>query len=342
VADSPFTLAKKAVDNEQLPGGVKYDGKNRYLIPDPDDPDKTLAWTRATNLAKVMAETEALQRWAERMVAYGLASRQDLIVQAQGVTDPTSYDSRKALDRIAKAAKEAAGAWKRADQGTSLHSLTERVDLGDLAPADVPDPWGPLVRSYASAMKSKGVKILPEYVERTVIVKRFRVAGTFDRIVEMPNGQLWIADLKTGRTLDWSWGEIAIQLALYANADAIYDFEAEKFLPMPEVNQTQALIMHVPVEGTGCSLHRVNIEHGWSAAVMSEQVRNWRKNSKKLSELLAQVPAEAEAPSPKWTARIDLAKSQEELSAIWREAGAEWTAALTEYGRQHLAKITPA
>lgn len=335
----PFVLAKKAVDDDQ-PVTERFDGKNRYLIPDPDNPDNTIAWTRATNLAKVLSETEALQRWAERMVAVGMSQRQDLLVQAQAIEDPTDYESRKTLDRISKAAKEAAGAWSRANQGTSLHSLTERVDLGDLDPADIEAPWGPLVRAYVAAMTSNRIRIRPEYIERTVVIKRFKVAGTFDRIVEMPNGQLWIADLKTGRTLDWSWGEIAIQLALYANADVIYDFEQEQFVPMPEVNQEQALIMHMPVEGTGCTLYRVNITHGWAAALLGEQVKNWRKNAKKLAEVLAQVPAEVVVVD--WKARIDRTTSQEELGALWREAGDAWTDDLTEYGRQHLDKIAPA
>lgn len=335
-----FEMAAKAVDDQQE-GAVtpRYDGKNRYLIPDPDNPGKTIAWTRATNLAKVLAETEALQRWGERMVVQGLTQRGDLLAQAQSVQDPASYDGRKTLDRVARAAKDAAGAWTRANQGTSLHTLTERVDTGKIDPAEINTPWGGMIRAYVDAMNKAGVTILPEHVERTVIVKRFKVAGTFDRIVRMPNGELWIADLKTGRSLDYSMGDIAIQLALYAHADAIYDFELEQFLPMPEVSQTQALIMHMPVEATGVTLHRVNIIHGWEAAHLAEKVKHWRK-FKGLSEPVVNVPVEAEdlGLSQKWVGRIVEAKSADELGLIWREATAagEWTDALTEFGKEHL------
>lgn len=331
-----FSLAQQAVEEQEGPGTPQYDGKNRYLIPNPDDPGKIVAWTRATNLAKVLAETEALQRWGERMVVQGLVSQDDLLERAR----KTSFEDRRGLDRIARAAKDAAGAWTRANQGTSLHKLTERVDRGEISPEDVGPPWGGIVRAYANALSTAGIKILPEYIERSVIIKQFKVAGTFDRVVEMPNGELWIGDIKSGRTLDYSWGEIAIQLALYAHADVIYDFAQERFLPMPEVSQTQALIMYIPVEATGCTLYRVNIAHGWEAALLAEKVKNWRK-FKGLSEALTSVPVELDGLPRKWVERIAKARDSAEMSAIWREATAlgEWTDALTELGHEHLREL---
>lgn len=333
----PFVLAERAVAGEEV--AERFNGKNQYLIPDPDT-GTPIGWTRATNLSKILADTDNLQRWAERMVALGLAERPDLLEQAKRL----SKVDRKALDRIAKTAKEAAGAFDRAAQGTSLHTLTERVDLGEITAEDIEPPWRSLIQAYVEAMRAAQIKILPEYIERTVIIKRFKVAGTFDRVVQMPDGDLWIGDLKTGRTLDYSWGDIAIQLSLYANADAIWDFDQQQFLPMPKVNQERALIMHMPVEGGGVTFYEVNIKHGWAAAELSEQVKNWRKNSRKLSAVLVEAQAEPmEDPDlpVKWTTRIDAATSSTEMSRIWEEAVKvrEWTPALTAYGQRHLDRL---
>jgi len=315
----------------------RVDDRNRYKIPDPDT-GKPARWTRATNFAKSIQETDNLQRWAERMVVKGLGERPDLVAQAAKLT----VEDRNALEHVAKEAKSAAGAWKRAGYGIALHSMTERVDRGDLDPAKAGPPWGSLLRAYVDVLRKSQVEILPQYVERTVVVKKYKVAGTFDRIVRMPSGELWIADLKTGRDLKWSWGEIAIQLALYANADAMYDFETGQFADMPKVNQEQALVIHLPVEGTVAAVYRINIAHGWKGAELCERARNYRRFNGFAEEAVS-VKVEDDAPDlpREWVARIAAATTVKDLSRIWSEANAkdEWTEALEDLGHQRGAEI---
>lgn len=335
LVDKPELPPKEAGGTGQKPGRV--DDRNRYKIPHPDT-GRPARWTRATTFAKAIAETENLQRWAERHVAKGIALRPDLLARVE----QTPLDQRRILDQVANQAKTAAGAWKKAGYGTTFHGLTERVDLGELDPFQMGPPWGSMLRTYVQSLHGAGIKILPEYVEQTVVVKKFMVAGTFDRIVAMPNGELWIADLKTGRDLSWSMGEIAIQLALYANADKIYDFDAGEFRDMPEVSKDQALVIHAPVEGNAVSLIRVNIAIGWEAAELCAAVRNWRK-FRGLSETVVSEPIPDDAPDlPRHlVARIEAANTTEDLSLIWREADAkgEWTDALTALGKERQKEI---
>lgn len=331
---NPFIVASQVVQEEA--SGVRRDRWGRYLIPDPDT-GKAVSWTRVTTFAKAISDTEGLQRWGERMAVKGLMGRADL----QALAAATPLDDRRTLNKLAEQAKEAAGYKTAANQGTALHSYTERVDRGELGPGDIPEPWGALVRAYVQALRDHGIRVLPSLIERVIVVKRYQVAGTFDRIVEMPNGELWVADLKTGRDLSYSENEIAIQLALYAHADAIFDYETGKFETMPEVNQEKALVMHLPIDGSGCTLYKINIAHGWKAAELCESVRNWRKFSG-LFEQVAKVEADPEnALLSKWMIRIQDATTVEELSRIWREASAagEWTDALTQFGLQRKEEI---
>jgi PD-(D/E)XK nuclease superfamily protein len=339
VADDVIELAEKPTNEPPDTGQPKgrVDDRNRYKIPHPET-GRPARWTRATTFAKAIAETEALERWGKRFVAKGLAERPDLLVRVER----TPVDQRRVLDAIAREAMTAAGAWKKAGYGTTFHSLTEKVDLGELDPFAAGPPWGAMLRAYSKILQDNRIKILPEYVERTVVVMKYMVAGTFDRVVEMPNGELWVADLKTGRDLGYSWGEIAIQLALYANADSIYDFDAGVHRPMPEVSKSQALIIHAPVEENFVALHRLNIEMGWQAAELCHAVRNWRK-FRGLAEEVAQIPVGDDGPGlpRRWVARIEAATTISDLSLIWEEAtrAGEWTEELEDLGHQRGAEI---
>lgn len=326
----PFVIASQEVQEEEA-SGVRRDRWGRYLIPDPDT-GKSVSWTRATTFAKAISETEALQRWGERMAVKGLMQRADL----QALAAATPLDDRRTLDKLTSQAKETAGARTAANQGTALHSYTERVDRGELDPDDIPEPWGGLVRAYSAALRSYGIQIIPNMIERTIVVKRYKVAGTFDRIVKMPNGELWIADLKTGKSLSYAEQEISIQLALYAHGDAIFDFGTGKFEPMPVVNQEKALVIHLPIDGQECTLYKVNIAHGWDAAELCSKVRSWRK----FNGLFAEV-AKVQAEPRGWPARILAATTVEELSQIWKEAQSlgQWNEALTQLGLKRKEEI---
>lgn len=257
----------------------KRDRWGRYLLPHPDT-GKDQAWTRATTFAKAVADLSGLTRWEKRMVTIGLATRPDLYAQAASL-DPAD---RKALDRVADAAKEAAAASAGANLGTALHTFTERLDRGEtVAP---PDPWDRDLAAYSDAMASAGVEVRPEWVERITVVPGLGVAGTLDRIVSW-NGALYIADLKTGRDLSYSWGDIAIQLALYAHGSGLYVPGRDAWEPMPDVDRYSALVMHLPAGSATCTLYRVDISAGWEMAQTCGQVREWRKRK----DLAAPIPS---------------------------------------------------
>lgn len=304
----------------------KRDRYGRYLLPDPDS-GKELPWTRATTFAKSISDSFGLTRWELRMAVKGVAMRADLYALA------AATDDRTKLDRIAADAKEAAAASSGANLGSALHGFTERLDRGETV--DVPEPWRGDVAAYHKALNRAKVRIRSQYIERIIVVPELRVAGTLDRIVEHSGG-LHIADVKTGKDLSYGWLEIAIQLALYAHAGAMWNDTTHTYEPMPTVDPNWGIVMHLPVGKARCDLYQVDIGAGWEAAQTCQQVRQWR-NRRDLSTPLVVADWDPLAnlarqnSTNQLAAQIDAAATIGELEAIWIRADAEgtWTSALT-------------
>lgn len=249
------------------------DHQGRYLIPDPVTGEKR-SWTRATTWASTVAETFALEKWGLRMAARGLAARPDLITGVAAVLDPDTKDGKQKLDRLIERAQEIAKASERSTLGTALHSFCEAHDLGRELP-HIPAPFDADLDAYRKAMTA--VKVSRNYIEKIGVVRELGVAGTMDRVVAFHHGRLpLIGDIKTGRDLSYSWTEIAIQLALYAHANTVYDPATGEHRPMLEVNQAKALVVHLPAGEARCTLYLVDIAAGWEMAAICGRVREWR------------------------------------------------------------------
>lgn len=262
------------------------DRYGRYLLPQPAGKDK--GYTRATTVAKTLSDTYGLTRWQVRMTAQGLSQRPDLFARVA-----SAAGDAKSLDQICEQAKEAAAASSGANIGTALHAFTEAVDAG--RPVTIPAPWDADVAAYTAALQAAEVTVDPAYIETVLALHSLEVAGTMDRLVTMPDGRRLIADLKTGKDLSYGWGEIAIQLALYANADETYDYGTGQYGPMPEVDLDEALVMHLPAGQARCDLYLVDIAAGWEAVELCAAVRTWRKRKGLAYPLAPDLPAQLEA-----------------------------------------------
>lgn len=258
----------------------KRDRWGRYVIVDPNT-GKDRSWTRATTIAKTISDEYHLNLWGKRMVVKGIGIRRDLYALASA----TPIDDKDTLNSIAKQATDAVNAGGKANLGSALHSFTERVDRGEsLAEIAAPDPWDLDLQAYCDEMRRCNVTIEADMVERIVTLHELGIAGTFDRLVRVPGHDLpMIADLKTGGFL--AWQDFAIQFAIYANADTLYDLKTQKHEPMPEVDKTQALVIHLPVGQAKCDLYFLDIAAGWEALQHCMWVRKWQKR-KNLSKPL--------------------------------------------------------
>jgi RecB family exonuclease len=113
--------------------------------------------------------------------------------------------------------------------------------------------------------------------ERVTIVPELEVAGTMDRIVKH-KGEAKIGDVKTGSTVEYSGMEIAMQLAIYAHGQGLWNEDTGEWEQIPKVSQTEGLVFHIPVGEGRATLYSVDLEFGWQVAKTAYLVRRWRKD----------------------------------------------------------------
>lgn len=270
---------------------VPRDQWGRYELPDPTTGEKMKGWTRATTFAATMAEQYGLSIWKQRQVVWGLSRRPDLLTMAQTISGP---EDKKALGAIVDEAHIAAGTQSKANRGTAIHSACHAAERG--AFEQVPEELRPHIAGYFAALKEHRLEVIPGYVERTVIVKSYHVAGTFDNLVRCPDGKMRVLDKKTGR-LDYSDVEFAIQMALYANADAIFNYDTGRYEPMPEVAKDYAILMHIDPETGKAHPERVNITWGWTWARTSAEVMAIRKTKSIITPYVPVSSPDADEPA---------------------------------------------
>jgi hypothetical protein len=260
---------------------VPKDHKRRYLLPDPTT-GETIPWRRVSTLKKTLADEYGLNRWYQRQVARGMALRDDLVALAASVPDPKSDQGKETLGNVVKQAQDAAGSRKGANLGTALHSATERLDRGEpLGSIVLPAPYNYDLAVY-DRFKRANPELLrtnPAHIERVLVVPELQVAGTFDRLYGNKVG-----DLKTGQNAhEYGQLELAVQLACYAHGALWWNLDTQEYEPVPEVDQTEALMVHLPAAGNGkIDVFRVNIAAGWVAAQVAYQVLAMRSAQRTL------------------------------------------------------------
>lgn len=267
------------------------DGWGRYLIPDPATGEMR-AWTRATTLAATLADRRVLEAWERRNIVWGIGARPDLYAQAAAATVADTEDLNRIIDHARHAAATAAGA----NTGSALHRFTERVDAGE--DLTVPAPWDRDVAAYRDVLADHHITPVPGWIERVLLVPEAGVAGTCDRLWAAPG---WpaprIGDLKTARNVALAIGEIAVQLALYAHAIHWWDPATRTLHPIAEqVDQTTAVVAHLPAGSGECTLQAIDIAAGWDAVALALDVRAWRRRNDLATPLA--TPAAPPSPAP--------------------------------------------
>ena len=265
---------------------VRRDRWGRYLVL-PEGGTKPIGYTRATTVAKALDDSGGLLSWGKRMVALGLAQRPDLVA----LVSTTNDTDKKTLDDICERAAEQGGATIRRDLGTALHGMLERSWTDPTFVA--PDPYGSDVRAVHDALATARLRVVDGYAERMIVHDRHQIAGTFDLLVEDEHGQKYVADIKTGSSLLGALA-FAVQLSIYADADALYNQGAAKDgsedtrEPMPEVSLEKAVIIHVQPGSGVCDLHWLDLIIGQAALELAVDVRQMRK-AKPLTPLVPVV-----------------------------------------------------
>lgn len=349
-------------------GSDKLYRNGRYALPDPVTGSKR-TWTRATTMAETLSDLYSLNMWRIRMVLIGLARFPDLLTELQeidgtgeqGKLDPKIH--KDILNRIGGKAQSLAGAKVPAGWGTKMHGWIERLSRDEIVLADVEDKYRDEVTAWTAAMQEADLSAVPHLIERRVVIPMYGTAGTFDqvcrvhrsrsirlgnRIIRLNAGDHIIGDVKSGRDLDYAWGEISIQTSLYAhgardvgkvavwNPDAEHDdgtpgaWEWEDIgIPAKSIRTDVAVIMHVPVQRNDgpaeCTLYWIDLEEGWKAVQLCEAVRDWRK-AKGLHMPFSIAEVQTSKPvvrEPTWQERFEAVTTKDQGRIVWRQ----WLAA---------------
>lgn len=246
---------------------VPRDRWGRPLIV-PADGGKPRPYVRVSTLAKVLDDKTALTKWKQRMTAVGIGMRPDLAAKAAAVRD-----DKKALDEVVEEAMTVAGSSVGANIGTTLHALTEHLDAGTL-PEHVPDQLWPDLTAYENAMR--GITVIAS--EIFVVADDIQAAGSFDRLVALPDGRMAVADIKTGQHEPNYPHGAATQIGVYAHGTP-YRHPGERAASLAEagVSQDVGLLIHLPAGQGRCDLYLLDIAAGWEIARTATRVRGWFK-----------------------------------------------------------------
>lgn len=243
---------------------IARDGYGRPLII-PAGGGKPVAYTRISTLAKSLDDGSALAKWMCRMTAIGLARRPDLVSKTLAV-----HDDKKEMGKIVSSAMEAAESDRAANIGTALHRFCELVDDNAL-PANTPHEH--LADLHAYEVATSALTVVAK--ELFVVVDELKAAGSFDRLVRLPDGRLLVADIKTGQTEPQYPQGVTQQVAMYARG-TIYDPVQGRVAKLADlgVDQTVGLMIHLPAGQGKCDLYLLDLVHGWTLAQIAVAVRN--------------------------------------------------------------------
>lgn len=269
------------VYDEMATAEPKRDGYGRYMIV-PAKGGKAVAHTRATTVAETLDDRYNLELWKMRQVALGLSVRPDLLAQVAAHT----ADDKKVINGVCKDAMDAAASQSGANMGTALHRIIERHNRGELD--DCPDMFRERLDAYIEA--TEPLTIRRDLVERVAVLGTQKIAGMFDLGAEV-DGTLYVADLKTGSGIDFGARGFAVQLAIYAMAETLYDYATDTHVPAPGFDRDRAVIIHLPAAGGPCELHWLDIHAGSEALEHAMWTRKWRSRKNLLSEFTSLVPA---------------------------------------------------
>lgn len=260
--------------------GITRNWQGSPLILPPGAEGKPLAYRRASTVAGALDSKDGLIAWFQRRLMQGLTVDPSILDEAKGYfaaeTDkrhPEHRDAKKALDALAAKARELGESDKAADIGTMLHEYCVVADdMGDLS--TVPEEYRADLSAYIEAMD--GIKVLDS--EQFVVVDQIKVAGTYDRLLMLPDGRVILADIKTGADVPRYPHSTCHQLSIYAHGMR-YDPDDGHRTPIhPRLDQSVGMLIHLPQGEARCDLYMLDIEQGWDWMLVAADLHdNWSK-----------------------------------------------------------------
>lgn len=224
-------------------------------------------WPGVTTVTNVL-DKPALTNWHKTQVAEAAIIHAERLIE-----DRDRGDVEAAVVYLLNLRNE--GSHGR-DRGSRIHATLESVlrhEPYELEPADEPAITG--ARTWLNQVRPEPIE-----VESFLINRSLGYGGTLDLVARI-DGEVWLLDWKTSKTVAWPNGnvydEMRLQLAAYAHAEFIARPGDSTEHPMPEI--TRAGIVHVTDAGT--RLYPADItEADWTAFRACLWLYGWRGNGR--------------------------------------------------------------
>lgn len=240
---------------------IPRDRWGRPLVWSNDDMEKRVPYTRVSTLAKVLDDGTNLARWKTRTTVAGLLSAPMLLARTIAGDDVLDECFRAGGGEVASLL------------GTELHELSERLDAGIVHGPTVPITHSAWANRYMDTVEP--LEMLA--TEVFVVNDAFKAAGTFDRLVRLPDGRVCVADLKTGRwDARYPMG-VATQIAVYASGRRYMNDSGARSPIHPDLDPDVGVLIHVPADGSTPGLYTLDLVHGWECAETAARVLDLRK-----------------------------------------------------------------
>jgi hypothetical protein len=274
-----------SIDPNDLGGEIPQDFRRANgapMVSDPDNPEKNRRYSRPSGWGKQLDDENALVNWKIRTAMRGVAGSEALQAKVVAAKDGDK-DSMKVYQ---EEAIQSGRGNEASDTGTALHAMSVRVEDPD-DDFKIPRKYAQSLDAYVIGLNAWG--LVSERFEYQLVNDEYRAAGTADRLYRatkpvvvptgeiLPAGTLFVGDLKTGKSLDFSLPGYCVQMAIYAQG-LFYDVESNKRMPTPDVNQDWGILVHMPAQQPGfCEFLFVDLATGNHGAWLVQEVKNWRK-----------------------------------------------------------------
>lgn len=229
----------------------------RYRLPDPETGEER-GWTRATNVAAMVADPHGLTNWKLKQVIKGLSRRADLVALVRTLDEADD----KAVWDVVRQSLDAAAVEASANLGTAIHNALGASDRG----LPYPEEYEPYVAAYRAELARHGLTPIPELVECTVLNKAMGAAGKVDNYYRERDGTVVVGDKKSTGHIDLASPEIAAQLATYASAEYLRSSSGYVDLRGMRVRRNYAVVVHVDRETGAPAIYKIDLERGQLAA----------------------------------------------------------------------------
>lgn len=239
-------------------------------------PDGTLvSYRRASTVAEALEDHFGLQKWQRRLAAEGISQRPDL---SQAIALAASKGNKREIDDLIEEAMDFAGANTASRNGSTMHGLTERLDMGLPLPKGLPENIRAMLKVYKEVFLGR-FEVLD--TERFVVQDKIRVAGTYDkRVRDKTDGRIYIGDTKTGQSLQHMALKTCAQVSVYA-AGKKYNLDGEREKHGAE--RDRGVLIWLPwtddleEQPAECEIRWLDLVVGRKAIMEAQRVDDYRK-----------------------------------------------------------------